>query len=493
MAYDASIGVNLYGRDVSASKALNGVGKSAKSAGEYIKEAGRRATYVFGAIAGAAVMSAKAAASDANAQRILAVTLQNTTKATKAQVQGVEDYITKTQLAIGITDDELRTSFARLTLSTNNLQKSQQLLNLALDIKAAKPTKSLESIVNALGKAYDGNATSLGRLGLGIDASVLKSKNFDKIYKVLANTFRDFAKSEANTTEAKTRRLTIAMNELRESIGYALLPTMEKLLTLMTKLVPWFEKHQKIITPLILTIGGLAAVVMAVAAAVKVYETALAVATAAQVIFNAVVMANPIGLLVAGVAALIGVLVVLFNKNKTFHDNVVGIIELHKKIFGAVADFFTQTIPQMWDKFIRWLSDVPSRLKGFGAGIIDAMVSPFKAAFNQIAWLWNNTVGKIHFTIPGWIPKIGGSEFGFPKIPMLAEGGIVTGPTLAMIGEAGPEAVVPLKDGPFGGGINVTINVTGSLVTQKELVQSIRNEMAQLLRRKGAPISALGY
>ena len=63
-----------------------------------------------------------------------------------------------------------------------------------------------------------------------------------------------------------------------------------------------------------------------------------------------------------------------------------------------------------------------------------------------------------------------------------------------MIGEAGPEAVVPLSKvgAGIGQGINVTINVQGSVIAQKDLVAQVRNEMAQLLRRKGAPIAALG-
>jgi hypothetical protein len=88
----------------------------------------------------------------------------------------------------------------------------------------------------------------------------------------------------------------------------------------------------------------------------------------------------------------------------------------------------------------------------------------YKEIFNGIAKAWNNTIGKLSFSIPN-IPGLPGrgTKIEVPKIPMLAQGGIVTGPTLAMIGEAGPEAVVPLdryRDG-MGGGNNITINVNG--------------------------------
>ena len=98
--------------------------------------------------------------------------------------------------------------------------------------------------------------------------------------------------------------------------------------------------------------------------------------------------------------------------------------------------------------------------------IADVITAPFKAAFRTVAWLWNNTVGKLSFTVPGWVPGIGGKGFNVPDIPMLADGGIVTGPTLAMIGEGRePEAVIPLSKmgsmGFGGGSTNITVNVNG--------------------------------
>jgi len=68
----------------------------------------------------------------------------------------------------------------------------------------------------------------------------------------------------------------------------------------------------------------------------------------------------------------------------------------------------------------------------------------------------------LSFKVPGWVPGLGGKGFDVPNIPMLAAGGIVNSPTLAMIGEAGPEAVIPLdRMGDFGGGGSVTIHVNG--------------------------------
>lgn len=204
----------------------------------------------FGRVAGAAFFAAtvaatayaskilvdgvKAALEDEKAQRILAKTLENVTGATKDQITEVENWILKTSLAIGVTDDQLRPAFGRLVRSTKDVAEAQKLLNLALDISAATG-KPLETVAAALSKAYDGNAASLGRLGLGIDASILKSKDFDKIFNELRKTFDGFAQAEANTFQGRLERLKVAFDELKETIGFAVLPILTDLINYTVK------------------------------------------------------------------------------------------------------------------------------------------------------------------------------------------------------------------------------------------------------------------
>jgi hypothetical protein len=142
---------------------------------------------------------------------------------------------------------------------------------------------------------------------------------------------------------------------------------------------------------------------------------------------------NPISLIVIGVIALIAALAIAYKKFEGFRNIV-------DAVFGGIK----------W-----WINNVtiPS---------FRLMLDVVKTIFNGIAKLWNNTFGKLSFKVPSWVPGIGGNGFDIPDIPMLAAGGIVTGPTLAMIGEAGPEAVIPLDRMGSMGGNNVTINVQGA-------------------------------
>ena len=213
-------------------KNIGTAGKDTQTLGDQFAAFGKKAALAFAA-AGAAIgayakVAIENAAADEKAQRNLALTIENTTNATAAQVAGVEKYISTTSLAIGITDDELRPAFGRLVRSTKDVEDAQKLLNLALDVSAATG-KPLEAVANALGKAYDGNLNALGRLGLGIDQSILKSKDFDLVFQNLTSTFGGFADNEAQSTEAAFQRIKIASDEIQEQIGAALLPVIQKL------------------------------------------------------------------------------------------------------------------------------------------------------------------------------------------------------------------------------------------------------------------------
>ena len=210
-------------------------------------KAGAAAFLAVGAAAGAmavkiGVDAVKAAIEDEKAQLSLAQTLRNTTKATDQQVAAVEDYIDKTARATGITDDQLRPSLDRLVRSTNDITKAQKLQTLALDI-AAGTGKDLATITEGLGKAYDGNLGALKRLGVSLDDSIIKSKNFDAAVKVLSETFAGQADIAANSFAGRMARVNIALDESKEQIGFALLPILEKLAKFITDdIIPVVEQ-----------------------------------------------------------------------------------------------------------------------------------------------------------------------------------------------------------------------------------------------------------
>jgi hypothetical protein len=203
------------------------LGGFAKKAGAAFAIAGAAAAAYAGTLL---VDGVKSAIEDEAAQARLATTLENVTGATNAQIKATEDYITQTALANGITDDILRPSLDRLVRSTKDVTKAQELQQLALDISAGTG-KDLSAVSEALGKAYDGNLGALKRLGVGIDDSIIKSKNFDAAAAALSKTFEGQASKQAETFEGKMARLTVAFDEAKETVGSYVLDALTPLIS----------------------------------------------------------------------------------------------------------------------------------------------------------------------------------------------------------------------------------------------------------------------
>lgn len=232
MAGDRTLTLKILGDTKQLVDSLNKGAKGTESFTKQISDLSAKVVKSFVAIGAAvgafSVAFAKAAAEDQQAANRLAQTLGAVTNATEKQISAVGRYITQTSLATGITDDELRPAFERLARSTNDVDKAQTLLNLSLDLSAAT-SKPLEAVTSALGRAYDGNYTALNRLGLGIDANLIKSKDFNAIYQSLNATFGEFSEKRSEEALVKFQRLQVALQEAKEAVGAALLPAFERL------------------------------------------------------------------------------------------------------------------------------------------------------------------------------------------------------------------------------------------------------------------------
>jgi len=237
--------------DVDNLKKNLGVGATqVDSFGSKVTDFGKKAGLAFAAAAAAAgayaikigVDGVKAAIADEAAQVKLAGALRNATGATDEQIASVEKQILKMSLASGISDDQLRPALQRLSISTEDVTKAQDLLALAMDISTATG-KPLEGVANALGKAYDGNTGALGKLGVGLSSAELKTMSFTDTQKRLSDLFGGAAERNANTFAGRMDRLKVTIDEAKEGIGVALLPILEKLVGYFTTyVVPIVEK-----------------------------------------------------------------------------------------------------------------------------------------------------------------------------------------------------------------------------------------------------------
>jgi phage terminase small subunit len=227
-------------------KNLNKADGEVQTFGGKVSEFGKKAGLAFAAAGAAAVAYAgklaidgvQSAIADAAAQQKLAVTLENVTGATEAQIAATEDYITKTSLAFGVTDDELRPSLERLARATGDVQKAQELQTIAIDV-AAGSGKSLEAVTNAMARAAEGNTASLGRLGIGLSKTELATMSMEQITAKLASTFEGQASVKADTFQGKMDRLKIAFDEGKETVGAYILTAITPMVeTIVNKVIP---------------------------------------------------------------------------------------------------------------------------------------------------------------------------------------------------------------------------------------------------------------
>jgi hypothetical protein len=170
--------------------------------------------------------SIKAAAEDEKAQKQLALALKNVGLSRDAASS--EDYIQRLQSEFGILDDKLRPAYQTLAVATRDTNKAQQLLNLSLDISASTG-KDLSSVTAALSRAFLGNNTALGKLGVGISKADLKAGKFEDIISQLETTFAGSATQAANTFQGSIDKLGVASANVQEIIGEGLIDAIRSL------------------------------------------------------------------------------------------------------------------------------------------------------------------------------------------------------------------------------------------------------------------------
>jgi hypothetical protein len=191
---------------------------------------GKTLTRTFGTAAVLAFgrASVKAFAEDNKAATSLGQTLKNLNLAYGSNIGTVNGYISRLEAQTGVLDDELRPAMDRLLRATGSVTKSQELLNLALDI-AAGTGKSVTQVSQSLQKAFLGQTQALGRLGVGLTKAEIASGSFEEIQQKLTTLFAGQAAAAADTFAGKLDKLTIAANNAKETIGAGLVDALTAL------------------------------------------------------------------------------------------------------------------------------------------------------------------------------------------------------------------------------------------------------------------------
>lgn len=395
------------------------VGKFGKMAGLAFAAAGA-AALAYGAVL--LKQGVESAIADEKAQAKLALTLQNVTGATDAQIAAVENQILQTSLLTGLTDDELRPSFERLVRATKDSDAALKLQSIAVDV-AAGSGKSLEAVTNAMAKAAEGNTGALAKLGVGLTSAQLKTMSMDEITKQLATTFGGQASVQADTFSGKMARLKVAFDEGKETIGSFVLDAITPMInTVVNTVIP-------AVAGFIDSVGGKEGLT----AAFKTYIDLI------KNIFQPVLQGFKFAFDQIK-AAVIG------NKDE-FEALFKFLKDFVAPLFGGVLKLAIQGIGLALGVII---NTVASLISGFQQlfGIIQSVVGAIQSLISLVA---NNPVVK------GIGAAISSAFGGFR-----AAGGAVSAGKSYVVGERGAEMFVPSSNGTIipNGGAGNTFNIT---------------------------------
>jgi hypothetical protein len=402
MANAAELAIKVVTDATGVQSALDKIRKGMTDTHSAAQRMSAAAAVGFGGLVAVGLDAAKAAAADQASQEKLAGTMQRTTGAHQEQIAAMEEWITKTSLATGVADDQLRPAMSKLLLATGNATESQKALQTAMDVSTSTG-KDLGTVTAAIAKGYAGNTAALGKLGLGIDKATLKSGDMGKIMAQVNAKVAGSTTAAANTAEGKWKRMTVGITETKEALGTALLPAIQALLGPMAAMAGYLAQHEGLAKAVAIAGVILAGALGALAVATKVITIVTEAWAAIQKVLDAELLANPIGLVVLAVVALITVVVILWNRFAGFRNVVTA-------VFRAVLD----AIRAVWS----WVASNWPLLLTILLGPIGLAVALIIRNFGTVKAVASDVFGAIVAVIKvgvGWVQTLGriiGAVFG---------------------------------------------------------------------------------
>ena len=501
-------------------KTQSAFGKMSAAIEKHRKKIGLGLTALGGGITALGASAVKSAQEEAIGINQLDQALQNVGSSYDSQAAAIEKVIAAQQNKTNFGDEQQRVALMNLISISGDYEKSMAALPAVLDLAAGK-NMDLSAASTLVARAVNGETSALTRYGIQVE----KGAGATEVLTAIMAKFGGQAESAADPMVQLQNR----MGDFQQELGKALLPALTSLMTLLEsitrKLIAFSQEHpklSKVLFIVIAAIGGLALVLGPILIMLPLLAGGVGIVTGA---FGALSLSMlPITAIVLGIVAAITAAILIYknwdkiilvlketwtkswnkikevfwsvmNKIKDLYDSKLGWLMPAGPLFKAIM-FIKDNWREAWEnikeKFRTITSAVKTIFEGFKSnilGIWDGLTSGIKAAINTIINAINGFIrgfNRIKISVPS-IPKpsfLGGGSWGgfnvgvpqIPEIPTLARGGIVNRPTLAMIGEAGPEAVVPLNRG-MGMTINLTIqgDVLGMDDFEEKITTTVRD------------------
>lgn len=283
--------------------------------------------------------------------------------------------------------------------------------------------------------AIQNKALEMGLVSAGeeMDASAKQQATLALLYDQTADAQGNFAR-ENDTLAGKTARARAAFDNMKATVGEALLPVLtsameyvnssvvpalENLAKGVQAVVDWITKNQDWLLPIAAAVGAIVVAYIAWVGITSLLATA-------QAALNAVLNANPIGLIVLAIIGLVAALVVLYHKNEWFRDFINATWQKIKDVAAAVADWFMNTalpvLKAAWDGIAAgaiWLYEnailpawngIKAAVSAVADWVVNSLVPWLQSAWTAIAgaaiWLWQSVIQPVWNGIKGAISAV---------------------------------------------------------------------------------------
>lgn len=439
------------------------------------------------------------------AQKQLDHAILSVTKGTKEQLKATNDLADALEKKGVLDGDNIKMGLAQLStfgLSNDAVQAlGGSLADLAVNqFGVTASGEQLSDTANMIAKALNGQFGVLEKSGIRFtelqQKMIMTGTEMEKVKAInegFAQNLKFTNDVAMQTGEGLRAHVGVQLGNLQEAFGKVIADGLDPMLASFSSWIDSFGGAEQAIAaligwidmmkPYLIIIAGM--VTGALIPAFIAWGTTLMTVTIPAIIASLVALAPYI--IIGGAIAAIAVLIY-----KAWTENWGGIQD---KVIPIVK-FLTETFSLFWENLKAWFTDGPAfiasawnsmmeGIKGVASSVWEGIKNTFRSGLNYLIEKLNAFI-RAYNGIAGRVPGIGG-KIKIPEIPMLADGGIVTRPTLAVVGEAGPEAVIPLSRGRGGmggqgmGGVTVVVSDNNFYGDDEDFAQKIGDKIMKSL------------
>jgi hypothetical protein len=299
-------------------------------------------------------------------------------------------------------------------------------------------------------------ANGIGEIGTPLTEAQKQQARYGALLEQTNKVQGDFGNTSDGLANSQ-RILAANFDNLQADLGSVLVPILADVTSAMVPMLDVIKNIFGFLQENGPVVAGFAGAIGLLTIAVNAQRIATAAWAAVQTVLNFVLSLNPIGIIIVAIGILTAAIVYLATKTQFFQtvwQYLTDFFQASVQVMSSVFTSFVDFLSIAWDGiklvFTSVLTFISDAFKSYINGWISLFEGFVNGAIRGVNWLIR-ALNKISFSLPSWVPGIGGKSFGVNiaqisslNLPRLAEGGFVDSPTTALIGEAGPEVVIPL-------------------------------------------------